>query len=486
MTDVLNGGSGADVFVFDRAPAIHDFIEDFTSGTDRIRLDASAMLELGSSGDFTANDSRFYSSANPGVAPNANVRLIYDTTRGLLFYDADGSGAQAARVLAYLTNFGPLAATDFTVVNGTSPGGIVLNGTAGNDSLVGGAGSDTISGFAGNDTLVGGDGNDSLDGGSGIDAMNGGAGDDTYVVDAGDVLGDPGGIDTVVSSVNWTLGAGFENLTMAGTGALQGSGNALDNRMVGNSGNNYFNAQAGNDTILAGDGNDTIDMSTGGTSSPGQDSIDGGAGFDMIDYDGYARSALNVNLTTGVASGGGDAGAGGATLAGIERVNGGAFNDLLTGGAAAETLDGRGGSDTLRGGAGNDYLTGGAGDDWLEAGAGNDTMVGGAGNDSFVFAGAGPATGDRVYGFTTASDKFVLDHNVLTAMGALGSFGAGDARFYAAANASGGHDADDRVIYNTNNGVLYYDADGSGAGAAQILATLDGPPAVAATDIFVI
>src|SRR5213075_1008536 len=71
------------------------------------------------------------------------------------------------------------------------------------------------------------------------------------------------------------------------------------------------------------------------------------------------------------------------------------------------------------------------------------------------------------------------------AMGAIGNLFAGDERFYAAAGATAGHDATDRVIYNTTTGQLFYDADGNGAGAAQLLATLQGAPALAATDVLV-
>jgi Ca2+-binding RTX toxin-like protein len=42
------------------------------------------------------------------------------------------------------------------------------------------------------------------------------------------------------------------------------------------------------------------------------------------------------------------------------------------------------------------------------------------------------------------------------------------------------------VVYNSSTGALYYDADGSGAGAAVLVATLQGTPTVSATDITVI
>ena len=48
------------------------------------------------------------------------------------------------------------------------------------------------------------------------------------------------------------------------------------------------------------------------------------------------------------------------------------------------------------------------------------------------------------------------------------------------------HDSNDRVLYNTSTGQLYYDADGSGSGAAQLIATISGNPTIAATDIAVI
>ena len=71
-------------------------------------------------------------------------------------------------------------------------------------------------------------------------------------------------------------------------------------------------------------------------------------------------------------------------------------------------------------------------------------------------------------------------------LGATGNFASGDVRFFAGAGAAAGHDADDRVVYNTSTGQLYYDDDGSGAHAAQLVATLQAGAALAATDISVI
>jgi hypothetical protein len=78
-----------------------------------------------------------------------------------------------------------------------------------------------------------------------------------------------------------------------------------------------------------------------------------------------------------------------------------------------------------------------------------------------------------------------LDDAAFTAIGAMGNFAAGDARFKA--NSGGtATDTNDRVVFNTSTGQLYYDADGSGAGAAQLIATVQTGATVAATDIVVI
>ena len=72
---------------------------------------------------------------------------------------------------------------------------------------------------------------------------------------------------------------------------------------------------------------------------------------------------------------------------------------------------------------------------------------------------------------------------MFTALGAVGTLGT--TAFYAAAGATSGHLATDRVIYNTTTGALYYDADGSSSGAAVQIGVVDGHPTLAYTDVLI-
>jgi Ca2+-binding RTX toxin-like protein len=155
-------------------------------------------------------------------------------------------------------------------------------GDAGNDHLYGGAGTDMLSGGLHSDFLYGQAGNDTLDGGAGNDHMAGGAGNDLYIVDsAKDVIVENRGegTDTVHSSVSYALGSNVENLTLLGTDALHGSGNALANTLTGNNAGNVLEGGGGNDRIFGEGGDDTL---TGGA---GKDTLDGGAGKDTLVYD---------------------------------------------------------------------------------------------------------------------------------------------------------------------------------------------------------
>ena len=158
----------------------------------------------------------------------------------------------------------------------------VLKGTSRADTLVGADGNDVLKGGGGDDTLIGNGGNDLLDGGKGADGMAGGDGDDSYLVeDLGDRIAEDqnAGIDSVRSSITIALGANIENLALLGTAAIAGSGNGLDNRIIGNVGANALSGGAGADSLR---GNAGADVLSGGT---GRDILSGGSGADVFLFD---------------------------------------------------------------------------------------------------------------------------------------------------------------------------------------------------------
>ena len=225
---------------------------------------------------------------------------------------SDGAGGTATRdVFVQVTN-----------VNGISPppsNAATIVGTNEEDSLIGLGGANTLLGLGGNDILNGGGGNDLLDGGTGIDVMLGGAGSDTYVVDStGDRVYetttttstiDAGGIDTVQSSVGFTLNADagvrlVEYLTLTGTANIDGTGNAVANQLTGNAGINYLTGQIGNDTLdgglgndrlLGGAGNDTFVFNT----AIGIGNVDQIPDFSVV----YDTIGLNYTVFAGLAPG---------------------------------------------------------------------------------------------------------------------------------------------------------------------------------------
>ena len=93
----------------------------------------------------------------------------------------------------------------------------------------------------------------------------------------------------------------------------------------------------------------------------------------------------------------------------------------------------------------------------------------------------GASNVDTIADFQIGSDKISLDHSIFAAISGLGSLDPN--AFYAGTAA---HDTDDRIIYDQASGALYYDADGSGAGAAVLFATLAGDPLIAASEFTVI
>jgi Ca2+-binding RTX toxin-like protein len=381
------------------------------------RLTGTALNDTLSGGD--GNDTLDGGLGADSMEGGAGSDTYYIDDAGDVMLELAGGGYDRV-VTAFnwtlAAEFERLSLTGTADVNGT--GNALANrleGNAGRNILDGGEGNDGLYGNAGNDTLLGGGGNDTLDGGLGADSMEGGAGSDTYYIDdAGDVMLElaGGGYDRVVTAFNWTLAAEFERLSLSGTANLNGTGNALANRLDGNAGANILDGgegndglygNAGNDTLLGGGGNDTLD---GGL---GADSMEGGAGNDTY----YLDDAGDVMLE--LAGGGYDRVVAGfshtlaaeferLSLTGTADVNGtgNALANRLEGNAGANTLDGGDGRDGLFGFGGSDTLLGGGGHDTLDGGLGADSMEGGAGADLFVFNSVGETAGDVIADFTVA------------------------------------------------------------------------------------
>ncbi|MBF2002972.1 MAG: hypothetical protein IGS38_19890 [Synechococcales cyanobacterium M58_A2018_015] len=252
-------------------------------------------------------------------------------------------------------------------------------GNSFDNALIGNEASNRLIGLMGQDLLNGDGGNDYLNGGEGIDSMFGGAGDDSYEVDhVEDIVVEyfDQGIDTINSTINYTLGENLENLSLIVPEAVIGIGNRADNRILGSDADNQLSGLEGDDHLIGGNGNDLL------LGDSGIDILDGGAGIDTIHIPANEISAT-ADLRTGTLTYL-DAANNVVTeeLLNIENVVGTRNNDVLIGNAANNQLDGGDGNDRLRGNSGDDVLTGGAGNDTLDGGAGIDSIDGGEGIDS--------------------------------------------------------------------------------------------------------
>ncbi|MFM6578809.1 MAG: pre-peptidase C-terminal domain-containing protein, partial [Dolichospermum sp.] len=276
----------------------------------------------------------------------------------------------------------------YTIATLTNVENLTLTGTA----AINGTGNDVNNVFTGNS------GNNTLNGCDGIDTLIGGLGNDIYIVDSTtDTIkeGANEGTDTIESSVTYTIAAlaNVENLTLTGTAAINGTGNAGNNVITGNSGNNTLNGGAGNDTLKGGAGIDTLM---------------GGLGNDIYIVDSI------TDIITENASAGTDTIQSSVTytIAALDNVE----NVTLTG-AAAINGTGNAGNNVITGNTANNLLNGGGGNDTLNGGAGLDTLTGGAGNDVFLFqfSQSTVANPDWITNFAIGPDKIDL----LSATGGL-------------------------------------------------------------------
>jgi hypothetical protein len=288
------------------------------------------------------------------------------------------------------------------------------------------------------------------------------------------------------------------------------------------------------DEMHGGNGNDTLE------GRAGADILDGGSGTDAASYNkavsGVTASLSDATKNTGEAAG--------DMYVSIENLSGSAFADTLFGDAGDNVINGRQNADQMIGGAGNDRyyvdnsadviveksnegtadrvytaanyslkagvgietlsttnaagttalklagnsyantVVGNAGDNFINGAAGADTLTGGAGKDTFMFNTAlGSPNVDTITDFNVADDTIRLENGIFTAIAGTGTLTA--AQFVK--NATGlAEDANDRIIYETDTGKLFYDANGSASGGRLHFATLEKNLGLTAGDFFIV
>jgi len=489
------------------------------SGIGPITLRATGIVDKGAAGVDTLVAFERIS------AEVATFDLIDAFTAGpqptRIFVDLDDSGPGIGILRVFDVPFASANPLVFTVdgfdnVRGTTNndtvfgggGANIFFGTSGNDSYDGRAGADTIdySGLGGAITLrsqgvitKGAFGTDTI---ANMERIVGAAGflntvDGTIAAPATQTTSFVANLAAGTLTVNGIPGIVTASFTVLNFVNVIGTNNS--DAITGSAVANVLTGAGGNDLLNGGDGDDQL---FGGA---GADALNGGAGFDIALYL-TATSKVTVNLSN-LALNTGDAA--GDSYVSIERIQGTNFDDRLIGFNAADDLRAEGGNDFLSGGNGNDILGGGTGNDSILGGAGNDSLLGAGDNDT-LDGGAGNDTltgsqgADRFIG-GTGFDIFVIngraegpdiivDFNPVQDTLQFANTGFGNtlplgvlpaSRF--AANLTGTPTAAvSQFLYDTDGGQLYFDIDGTGAAARQLLATLTNLAPLTASDFLIV
>ncbi len=461
------GDTGIETVVIGTGTAASAVTTGATANNINASLVANALSITGNNGNNTLTGTAYADTlTGNGGADTLNGGTGADTMiggDGNDTYVVDNTGDVVTE-----TNALTAGGTDLVQVAITTAGGTYTLGSNLENATLTNTVAYNLTGNSLNNTLTGNAANNTLDGSAGTDTLVGGAGNDTYLVDiitASGALEDTlteaskAGTDTIQlrgtysgALANLTLATNFENLDISATASslYNLTGNTSNNVLTGNDANNTLSGGTGADALIGGLGNDTYVVDN--VSDTVTEYAD--QGTDTI------QSSVTFSLANFIES---------LTLTGTSAINGtgNTLDNTLTGNSGVNTLNGGDGNDSLSGLAGNDVLNGGGGNDILSGGAGSDNLTGGLGADHFVFDTALNATTnkDTITDFTHGTDKIDLQNLVMTALG--GTEGAlSTNQFWSGAGVVKGHDTDDRVVYNTTTGALYYDADGSGSGAA--------------------
>lgn len=436
--DVLNGGGGADSLV----GGLGSDTLDGGSGIDTLR---------GGSG---------------------NDEFVVDST-GDVVIEVAGEGTDLVR--AAITYTLPLAVEQL-VLSGTSATDGTGNGEA--NTIAGNRANNTLAGLGGNDTLSGNDGNDVLLGANGDDVLAGGAGNDTIQGGNGvDTASYATAIDRVAVNLYLT---GAQATGGAGTDVLTGienlTGGAGHDHLIGDAGANVLDGGVGEDTLVGGAGDDVLVV---------DDEFDIATEWQDHGVD-EVRASVSWSIDPAIEH---------LTLTGTDDIDGnGNSQNTASDTNGNNRIIGNSGNNELRGYnpdqeypldlgiglmSGADTIDGGVGDDTIWGGDGNDSLTGGSGDDVFVFdTPIGPGNVDTVSDFDVASDVISLDVNVFDSLAPyldenlwFGHWLSETFRIIGAVG-FGAQDENDFILYDFATGGLFYDADGSGVGAAVRFAQL--------------
>jgi Ca2+-binding RTX toxin-like protein len=384
-------------------PVINDLTP--TEG-QTLTLDTSSIADVDGLGPFSYQWQSSVDGTTWVDIAGANAATFTPDDNPLTSF-GDQAGLQLRVVVSFTDGDGALESvtsdpTGPTGVNWNGNPGVnnTLVGTAGDDIAVGAGAIDTLNGGAGTDLLNGANGNDVLNGGTGVDTTIGGLGNDRHYVDnAADVVVETAGggaSDRVLASASYQLAAGVDiefmsTNNIAGTAAINLTGNELANNITGNDGVNVLGGGGGNDRLTGGGADDVLN------GNEGNDILDGGAGADTTnggtgDDRHYVNNAGDV-VVEGIGDGTTDRvfasvsyqlGAGveveimlADPEAGTDPVNltGNEFDNRIFGNAGTNVLNGAGGNDILYGMLGADTTNGGSGNDRHYVDNAGDTVV---------------------------------------------------------------------------------------------------------------
>lgn len=449
---IVNGGDGADTIK-------SSFISvDLNNLTNIENITLLGTKALNATGNSETNVLTGNSAANVldggGAGAGLGDALIggagNDTFIVRSSYDNISDSAGIDLVKSYITWE---LASGFENLTLLGAGNTQGTGNSTNNIITGNDSGNLLMGMDGVDTLYGLGGDDTLDGGSGADKLIGGLGDDTYIIDdikdtiTEKVNEGTDTIETALTSISLAKLATVENLHYTGFSSATLVGNALSNTLTGSTGNDKLDGGAGADSLIGDDGNDLYIVDNVSDSITENDA----EGTDSV------QSSVTFTLSSYVEN---------LTLTGKAAINGtGSDQDnTITGNTAANTLNG------------------GAGDDVIDGGLGNDILTGGDGADTFKFTSALKGNIDTITDFSRGSDKLVLDDAIFTKLTA----GELNANNFASTSETAG--ALDYLVAKSvgNDTALFYDADGSGKGAAIQFATLVGVTDLAASDFWII